>query len=237
MIYDTYNGIQTQTAFADSGMPVLVRACRVEAVIDVQSAQLFQAYDVVKLLQHPVKIIYDIIACVADMACVQADPYLVLYLDTVNYSRKLLEPAADLTALAGHGLQQYHRALLRRDYPVEKLRYQSYTCLDALSHMASRMKVVIVPRDVLHPLHIVLHRSICERSDLFCRRTRIQRIRRMGHQLREAVLFRQLKEPLHIPRIYFLRPAPSGVSCKKLKRIRTDAQRIFSHMLKALYGR
>ena len=155
MSYHIHDGFQTQMTLTDLCMPVLVRPAGIHAVVDMQRLQPVKADDIVEFIQHAVKIVHYVISGIADMTCIQTHTHLFIQLNAVDDGSQFLEPAADLTALAGHGLQQDHSALLRRYDPVQQIHDELRTFFDALSHMTSRMEIVIVSGDVLHPAHVV----------------------------------------------------------------------------------
>ena len=129
----------------------------IETVIDVKSMEPFQSYDAIKLLQHSIQITYDIVSGIAHMTRIHADADLILLLHAVDDGTQFFKPASHLAAFSRHGFQQNDRALLWTNDLVEQLADQLDPLLYALSHMASRMKIVIVSRHIFHPLHIIFH--------------------------------------------------------------------------------
>ena len=77
-----------------------------------------QADDLVKLRQHPVQVVYKVVAPVGDVAGVQAHPQLVRELHLVQDGAQFLKAAAHLRALSRHGLQQHRGGLLRPQHLV-----------------------------------------------------------------------------------------------------------------------
>ena len=55
------------------------------------------------------------------MAGVQADSQLLLELNTVDNSPKLLKASADFTALAGHGFQKHYGALIWKQNLIQRV--------------------------------------------------------------------------------------------------------------------
>src|SRR5699024_10770181 len=91
--------------------------------------------EAVKLLYHAVEIVDDIVAAVAGVAGVKADPQLVAAGDTVVDAGQLLEAAADLRALSGHGLQgDAHRGVRCQDV-VQAPDDLADACVHPGSHM------------------------------------------------------------------------------------------------------
>ena len=114
--------LRTQAALADAGMAILVGAPWVQTVVDVDGSQPVKADDPVELRQHPVQVVRDVVPCIGHMAGVQTHPQLIRQCHPVDDLPQLLEPAAHLTALAGHGLQQDGGAETRRKDGVQRLR-------------------------------------------------------------------------------------------------------------------
>ena len=64
-------------------MPVLVGAERVFAVVDVDRGDLIQTKHFIKVCQHSLIILYDIVTRVVDMTGIQAYPQMFGIVDTV----------------------------------------------------------------------------------------------------------------------------------------------------------
>ena len=75
---------------------------------------------IVELLQHPVKIVDDIISSRIDVAGVEAHAHLVAQRYRAEDMPQLLETASDLGPLAGHGFQQDAGGLLRTQDRVQQ---------------------------------------------------------------------------------------------------------------------
>ena len=111
---------------------------RVHTVIDMQSLEFFQTDHSIKFIQHSVKVINYIIPGITDVTCIKAYSHFFFVICTQNDFGKLFKPAADLTALSGHGLKQDGSGLLLSDYLVEQVTYELYALFNSLSHMVQR---------------------------------------------------------------------------------------------------
>ena len=98
-------------AFADFFMPVLAAAQGILAVVNMNGLQPLQSDKAVKLLQHLIQALRNVIAAVKYVARIQADAYLIRKLHLVDNSRQLFKAAAYFRPLAGHGFQQHRRPL------------------------------------------------------------------------------------------------------------------------------
>ena len=97
-----------------------------------------------------------------DVTGVETDAEPFRPLAAVKDLAQLFKPAADLAALAGHGLQQHRRLLTVEHHLVERSGDPCDPGLHALSDMAARMEIVVVPRRKLQPPQVVrkrLHRE------------------------------------------------------------------------------
>ena len=95
--------------------------------------------------------------------------------------------------------------------------------------MAARVEIVAVSRRILHPFQIIRHRHPCKLSRVRILRARIQRVRRMCQNALDSMLLTVRKKRCDIRLVDGFRLASSRVSCKKLKGIRPDGHRLFSH--------
>ena len=77
MVHNPLDCFQAQIALAQTGMPVFMASQGIFRIIQMQSMQLVQAYDPVKLHKNTVQIIYDVVAAVPDMAGVQTYAHLI----------------------------------------------------------------------------------------------------------------------------------------------------------------
>ena len=76
MIDEAADYIQAQLAFADAGVPILVRTGWILAVVDVQRFEVIQSDDTVEFSEYSIKVVDDIISGIADVAGVHTDSNL-----------------------------------------------------------------------------------------------------------------------------------------------------------------
>ena len=151
MVDDPADGVQGQLTLSNAGVAVLVAAPVVHAVVQMHGLQPVQAHHPVKLREHPIQVVFDVIASVPDVAGVQTDAQMLRVLHPVDDGAQVLEPAAHLAALARHGLQQHRGVHLRPQHPVQQAADQLNARWDALAHMAAGMEIVVVARHILQP--------------------------------------------------------------------------------------
>ena len=168
------------------------------------------------------------------MTGIQADTHLFLKLNFIYDSCQLFEAASHLAAFACHGFKQHSGCLLRLKDTVKQLCNHLNAFFYALSHMASRMEVIVVPRSKFHAVKIILHGHKCKISCLLLSRTWIKSIRRVGNYLHKIVFFCNFKKPLYVLRIDVFCLSASGVSCKKLKGVGIYLQGLSAHELISL---
>jgi len=96
----------TQVPVANGFVPVLMALKRIFCVVDMDCLQPVQANHFIKCFQHPVCIVFYVIAGIKDMARVHAYAQPVAKIDTVNNCPDFLKSSADLTAFTGHGFEQ-----------------------------------------------------------------------------------------------------------------------------------
>ena len=109
----------------------------------------------VKLREHAVKVACNVIPRVPDVARVEADADAVSQLHAVDDGAQLLEAAADLTALSGHGLEQNGCRHAREEHLIEQRGDLLDTRVDALPDVAAGVEIVKLTGRVLHALQVV----------------------------------------------------------------------------------
>ena len=119
MVHDAAEGLRSQCALPDAGMAVLVGTHGVQAVVQVERLQPVQADDPVKLRQDAIQVPGHVVSGVGDVAGIQTDPHLLRQCHPVQNLPQLLEAAAHLRSLAGHGLQQDGGVYFRSEDGVE----------------------------------------------------------------------------------------------------------------------
>ena len=217
-------------AFADFFVAVLVAGRRVFAVVDMDGLEPIQTDNPVKLGNHAVQIVDDIVAAVGNVAGIKTYPQLVVDGYTVDDGPKLLKAAADLAALAGHGFQQHRGGLLLGKDFVKHFGDVGNALFDPLTYVASRMKIIIVPRGVFHPPQVVCHGFLGELPCFLLVGAGVQCVGCVCQYAGKMMLRRKGQEFLDILFIDGLGFASSGVSGEKLKGISPQLHRGFPHM-------
>ena len=198
--------------------------------------QLCKADDPVKLRQHAVDVPGDIVARVGDVAGVQTDAHLFPQLRAVDDLPQLLEAAAHLRALAGHGLQQHRGAVFRPEDGVEGLRDLADARLHPLLRVAAGVEVVVVPRQIFHALQVVRQRHPGKLPGALCPGAGVDGVGRVGHQQPEAVFRQQRPQRRRVVGVDGLGLAAPGIAGEKLECIGADIQRRPPHGQKAVGG-
>lgn len=101
-------GVKANEALSDIGVAVLVTTALVFAVVDVKYGNLILSDQTVKLPNHTVKIMHDVIAGIMDVTGVKADAQPVVLHDAVIDCRELFKRSADLGTFSCHCLQCDH---------------------------------------------------------------------------------------------------------------------------------
>ena len=171
----------------------------------------------VKFLQDTIQISRNIISSIPDMTGIQTDAKLIGQLYTVNNRAQFLKASAHLTAFSRHRLEQNRRRLLRREHLVKCLRNPFDSGIRPLSDMGTRVKIVVIPRRVLHPAQIVRDHLLRKLADILLRCAQIHRVRCMRHQFSKLLLPHQFQQLFHIRRINRFCRTASRISCKKCK--------------------
>ena len=102
--------------------------------------------------------------------------------------------------------------------------------LNALSHMAARMEIINIPRQILHPLQVVFHRHKGKLPHLFICGTSIQGVGGMCHDLFNFMFFCIGKVRSYVLLIYGFCFAAPGISRKKLECVCPDGNSFLPHM-------
>ena len=76
MVDDPHNRLQPDGSFADAGMAILAAGEGHQAVVQVNGIQLVQPDMPIKLLQHPIKIVHNVISRRIHVAGVEAHAHL-----------------------------------------------------------------------------------------------------------------------------------------------------------------
>src|SRR5699024_8736995 len=113
---------------------------------------------------------------------------------------------------------------------VQDLRDLTYPGFRSLTDMAARMKIIIIPRRILHSFQIVGHRLPGKFPEILFGGAGVQRIRRMGNDPAEMMLSCQLKKFLYIFLIDLLSLPASGISRKKSDGVPAVGDHLASHV-------
>ena len=231
MVDDPRNRLQPDGPFADAGVAILAAGEGHQAVVQVDGVQLAQPDMPVELLQHPVKIVDDIISSRIDVAGVEAHAHLVAQRYRAEDMPQLLETASDLGPLAGHGFQQDAGGLFRTQDRVQQFDDEPHAHIDPLPHMAAGMKIIQHMRQIrVQRHHVLAHGVPRKRPQPLIEGTRVQRIRRVPQNGREGVLLHQAAQGFRVLGVRLLGLAAPRVARKKLERIRLDGERFFPHV-------
>ena len=125
------------------------------------------------------------------------------------------QTASHLRSFPGHGFKKNGCGLLLCKNCIQYLRNLLDSNLDSLSHMASRVEIIVISRGKFHALQIIRKSLLCKLSQILLHRTGIQSIRGMSHYFPKFMLPGKLQKLCHIRRINSLGISPSWISCKK----------------------
>ena len=105
-MYDAEDRIKPDKALPDVGVAVFGSAAFIFAVIDVENCDLVLSDQPVEAVEDAVKIIYDVVARIMDMAGIKAHPEAFRAADAVIDPGKLFKAFADFGAFSGHRFQR-----------------------------------------------------------------------------------------------------------------------------------
>ena len=218
-------------------MAVLVRAARVQAVVQVDGAQLVKPDDLVELVDNAVQVVRDVVPGVPYVAGVKANAHVVGQLHAVDDARDLLERASDFASFPRHRLEQKRGRLVGAQHLVECVDDHFDAGVDALPCMASRMHVVKLTRCFFHSHEVVRQRRARKLARFGVLRARVERIGRVRQDARDTMRRGELVERGHVGGIDCLRLAPARVAREELERVRVNRDGVFRHRQKALRDR
>ena len=176
------------------------------------------------------------------MAGIQADTQVISKvrsrpLHAVDDRRELLKAAADLGALARHGLEQ-HRRVQRGNHRLAK-RFDDE--LDAafrtLPHVRTRMKIVVVPWQGLHAFEVLRHGRPSELARMLLGARQVVRIGSVGHERAKGMLVHDRLQRGRVGHIERAHAAAARIPREERKGVGRDGERGASHRLVAArYG-
>ncbi len=112
-------------------MAVDVASAFVGGIVQVNRAQLVKADGAIELFQDAVQVVHDIVALGPHGGRVEADAHVVGKINLLDNGGQLLEVAAHLGALAGHGVQQHGDLLAGGKHLVQRVGHVLDALVDA----------------------------------------------------------------------------------------------------------
>ena len=224
MADDPGKGRQADGSFADAGMAILVAGSGIEAVIQVDGPETGKADGLVKGGEDTVQIVHDIITAIPYMAGIQADTQVVGELYAIDDGRDFLEAAANLGSLAGHGFQQDGGGLVLLENGIQQAGDELDAPGGSLAHMASRVKVVEIPRRALQPPQVICHGFPGKYPQVFLGCAGIQGVGGMRHQRSDPLVLFKFQKGGQILFVNVLGPSAPGIPGEKGKHIRPQGQ-------------
>ena len=204
----------------------------------MDGAQAAEAHDPVKPGEHAVQIVCDIVSGGKDVARIEAYAEPRVAARRIQDRGDLLERAADLAALPGHGFHKQRD--IRRCGGGERLPEQcpaqTHARCGSLPGMAARMEVVQPAGQHRQARKVIRHGHLRKLAHARIRRTGVERIWRMRHRGRKAVFALQRVKRRRIRRVNGLCAAAARVARKELERIRADGERVAPHGKIAVRG-
>ncbi|MPM84644.1 hypothetical protein SDC9_131717 [bioreactor metagenome] len=202
---------------------------RIFAVVQVDGPQAVQAHGPVKGVQHAVQIIYQIIPAVVYVAGIQAHAQQLRVIHPMDHGLQLFKGAANLAALARHGLKEYSGGLTGHKDRVQRLRDQSDAGVRTLIHVATGVEVIKTAGEVLQPGEIVRHRVSGKLPKAGVGRAAVQGIWRMSQNGEQTVFSGKGAVGGNIRLVQRLRCTAAGIAGEKLKGVGADFHGCFPH--------
>ena len=107
------------------------------------------------------------------MAGIQTNSHLVLLFYQVEDLTEFFEISSHLRPFAGHRFKKHRCGLVFGQYLIQHFRDHADSRFCPLSHMTSRMKIIIISRRPFHALQVICHRLPGKFPDVFLFRTSI----------------------------------------------------------------
>lgn len=126
-------------------------------VVDMDCFQPGQANPRIKLSQHVIEMIDNVIPAVKHMACIETYPDVVLQLHLFNDGGDFFKITANFRSLAGHRFQQDRRFLPFEHACVEHVGDKIDTGLCALTDMTARMEIIATVVKIFQTAQIISH--------------------------------------------------------------------------------
>ena len=115
---NTPDRVEAQLSLSKAFMAVLMCTADIFGIIDMENCDLIFSDDTVKFINHPIKVVYHILARIVGMAGVKADAQLVVIFHAVVNGSQLFKAASDLRAFACHRFQCDDAVQIRRQHFV-----------------------------------------------------------------------------------------------------------------------
>ena len=119
MVNDIIQGVETNLSETDIFVSVLACSRNIFAVINVKYSDLILADYAVEVCDDFIKMVNDVIAAVACVAGVKADPEFIVVCYSVINPGKLLKGTTDFRAFSGHCFQRDHAVCIAGENLVE----------------------------------------------------------------------------------------------------------------------
>ena len=121
-------------------MSILVGSTWIFAVIDVEGSNLIFAENVVKGIDHIVKVVDNVISGIVSVAGIKADPETVFFHHTIIDLSQFFKSASDFSAFSGHGLKSDQTAGIIREHFIQSLDDRCNTGFYTSPYMRTGMK-------------------------------------------------------------------------------------------------
>ena len=233
---DAAEGLYPKRAFAQLYVSVLMAGKGIPGIIQMERLQPVETHDLIELAKDSVKVAYDVIAAVVHMAGIQAYAQIITA-HSIDDVTKLLKAAADLAALACHGLQEHGHRITMGQRLLQGLSDIADPCLGTLPHMAAGMEIIKLSRERRHPAKVIAKELPGKCPGFRVPGTKIHRIGSMGHNWAKPMFPQQLTGQRFIFWVFFSRSAAPGIAGEESEGIGTDGKGRFDHRHIAAGGR
>ena len=115
----------------------------------------FDAYKAARMVYYAIEVARDIVTAIPYMAGIQTHAQFVGKLNLFHDTLQLFKRSADFCSFSCHCLQKYSCCLFFFQIFVEHFRNQADSFLASLTDMASRMKIIIISRNVFHTPQVI----------------------------------------------------------------------------------
>ena len=174
-----------------------MRPARIHTVVKVERLKPVKSHNLVELGNNAVKVIYNIVAAVPDVAAVHTDSknifqrFAGFFFRPVDYRADFLKCPPDFRAFSCHSFYKDYRSrknavflALRNDFR-KHCRSKIYSDIRTLLNVTSRVKIIQISRRKAHTMKVVYHKIFSELPKPRICRTWIHSIRRVRNQRRK----------------------------------------------------